>query len=210
MTDIKNVGEDFKGEFSDGKGWVRRTLLAKEDIEDGAAPNVLWGKKREGSPKTFAKNLHLLTALKGLKGSTAADAVQEMMLSRGEESLRMARGEAARAIQKSLDKIRANKVDPKWYRRLMREGVSRTNEKTVGHLSAVALFFNVELEDLWDDDLVNRLNLERATDKEVPKPSIHVLYAKKIESLLDSGDYDFLKPLIDSLDSEMRRKKKKK
>ena len=164
-----------------------------------------------GKPEVFSKNLRMLTALKGLKATTACRAIQAMLEKHGEEQMRTAGPRLAKEVGKSLAEIRQNPVDPKWYRRLMQRGVSRASKTTWRHMDALGIFFGIAYEDMWDETLPNGLTYRDQTSNQSPTSS--TIYARKLIELLERGEgkYEYLKSLLDSLHGELfsRRARKK-
>lgn len=159
-----------------------------------------------GKPEVFSKNLRMLTALKGLKATTACRAIQAMLEKHGEEQMRTAGPRLAKEVGKSLAEIRQNPVDPKWYRRLMQRGVSRASKTTWRHMDALGIFFGIAYEDMWDETLPKQLNVQNQTSNHMP--NLSAVYAKKLMELLERGEgkYEYLKSLLDSLHMELFRR----
>lgn len=174
-----------------------------EEVDYGETPLPATISNRMGPPGVFAKNLRVLTAIRGLKATTACRAIQQMLEEHGKSQLRAASGRTKKTVAESIAHIKQNPVDPKWYRRLMQRGVTRSNKRTWRHMNAIAVFFRVTYEDLWDEELSNRLNIQAQSKGEVPKAA--EIYSQKLTELFERGDgkYDYLKFLIDSLHGEL-------
>lgn len=167
--------------------------------------------KKKGKPEIFAKNLRFLTALKGLNAASLAQKVQAMLLATGsyledDEDTKI----SPNLIKKSLAKFEKDPVDPRWIRRLLREGVSKASPRTYQHLHALALFFGVNIDSFWDEALVQKMNFEWAMHHDETRPDFESLHVRKFAELMTIEKYQYLKSLIDSLFDEMTKEKRLK
>ena len=94
-----------------------------------------------------------------------------------------------------------------WYRRVVTQGLRRISTENRDYLEVLADLFHLgRIEDLWRPDLIS-YNVEKAGLD--PKADKHTQllwrqnqlwpYAEKLGRLLASGQYEFLKELIDKL-----------
>ena len=159
-----------------------------------------------GKREVFAKNLRILTSLKGLKATTASRAIQAMLEDHANEQLRKATERTRHVVSEARAGIMKNQVDPKWYRRLMQRGVTRANNTTWRHMRR-----NRPL--LWAGirRVVGRRSFESpqlAISRLNGGPGSAITTQQLIE-LLDRGDgrYDYLRNLIESLYLEWQAKR---
>ena len=165
-----------------------------------------------GEPGIFARNLRLLTAMRELTAERACKEIAEMMrreavAERDRILKNTSDSKASQAATEKFQEIAKIKIDPKWYRRLMASGVSRSDKRTRTQFHAIARFFEVRYEGLWETDLVtfklNDLKAPIVTSTQT-RFAFHV---QKLIELLDheAGKYDYLKSLLDSLYAEATR-----
>ena len=158
-----------------------------------------------GEPNLFARNLRLLTAMRGLTAEAACKGIAEM-LCRDADTERDQLWErtkdpvARQAASKKAQQIRKIGIDPKWYRRLTAKGVSRSDKRTRTQFLAIAKFFGVRHEGLWEADLITF----KLTDLQAPMlpPTIRfAVPAQKLAELLEHGGgrYDYLMTLLERL-----------
>jgi len=122
---------------------------------------------RRGDPRVFAQNIRRLNALMGLSPT-----------------------KAARAISKRF----SVEIDPKWYRRLCRDGIGQVHKDTKERLAAIARFFGVTtVNALWDTNLVFFTLSKHAV------PPTEGCYTTKLVELLETKKHDYLRQLITSI-----------
>jgi hypothetical protein len=89
----------------------------------------------------------------------------------------------------------------RWYVRLMAHGLARIDKRTCAGLEHLVHLFGLRrVEELWDPNL-ERLRPRAGVDQKILSWSqkAHWPYAEKLLELLETGEHDFLKGLIDSL-----------
>lgn len=97
---------------------------------------------------------------------------------------------AARAISKRF----SVEIDPKWYRRLCRDGIGQVHKDTKERLAAIARFFGVTtVNALWDTNLVFFTLSKHAV------PPTEGCYTTKLVELLETKKHDYLRQLITSI-----------
>ena len=104
-----------------------------------------------GEPNVFARNLRLLTAMRGLTAEAACKGIAEMLrrdadAERDQVWDRTKDPVARQAASKKAQQTRKITIDPKWYRRLTAKGVSRSDKRTRTQFLAIAKFFGVRHE----------------------------------------------------------------
>jgi hypothetical protein len=94
----------------------------------------------------------------------------------------------------AISKKHSTKIDPKWYRRLCRQGIRQVHKGSEEKLEAIARFFGVTtVNQLWDERLIV-FNLSKRV---VPPRDSE--YTVKLVELLETGKHDYLRHLINSL-----------
>jgi hypothetical protein len=163
---------------------------------------------RMGEPGVFARNLRLLTVMRGLTAEEACKGIAEMLrleadAERDQVWERTKDADARQAASKKAQQIRKLNLDPKWYRRLTAKGVSRSDKRTRTQFHAIARFFGVRYESLWEPDLIT-FKLSDLHTPIVPPTNRFAIPAQKLVELLDQGGgrYDYLITLLDSLHAE--------
>jgi hypothetical protein len=122
---------------------------------------------RRGDPRVFAQNIRRLNALMGLSPSKAA---------------------------RDISKRCSVEIDPKWYRRLCRDGIGQVHKDAKERLVAIARFFGVTtVNALWDESLVVIKLGKRAV---LPTEAE---YTVKLVELLETKKHDYLRSLITSI-----------
>jgi hypothetical protein len=161
-----------------------------------------------GEPSVFARNLRLLTVMRGLTAEEACKGIAEILRRDADAGLNQAWEttkdlDARQSATKKAQRIRKTKVDPKWYRRLMARGVSRSDSRTRQQFFAIARFFGVRHEGLWEPDLIT-VKVADLQAPILPPQNRFAIHAQKLFELLeyDGGRYDYLMPLLDSLHGE--------
>lgn len=170
--------------------------------------------KKWGRADVFAQNLRFLAALKGLNAGSLAKKVQSMLVSTGEHLQESGEMFSPDLMQQNMKEIEKDPVDPRWVRRLMKEGISKPSPRTYKHLHALALFFDVEPESFWNPDLAALAsrphNFETVVyDKDLVLTEFDTLHMRKLAKLLAREKYQYLKSLIDSLFDEMEKSEKR-
>lgn len=164
--------------------------------------------KRMGEPGVFARNLRLLTVMRGVTAEEACKGIAEML--RQDATAERDRvwettndADARQEASKKAQQTRKIKVDPKWYRRLMAQGISRSDKRTWRQLSAIADFFCVPYKKLWEPDLIT-FKLTNLHEPIVTPTNRFAIHAQKLVELLEHGGgrYDYLMTLLDSLHAE--------
>ncbi len=163
---------------------------------------------RMGEPSVLAHNLRLLTVLRGLTAEKACQGIAEMLrreadTERDQVWERTTDSDARQSALKQAQQARKIKIDPKWYRRLTAKGVSRSDKRTRAQLLAIARFFGVRYEGLWESELIT-FKLTDLHAPIVPPSNRFSIPAQKLLELLEHGGgrYDYLIPLLDSLHGE--------
>ena len=163
---------------------------------------------RMGEPSVFAQNLRLLTVMRGLTAEDACKGIAEMLRREADaerdQVWERTRDSAARqAASKKAAQIRKIKIDPKWYRRLTAKGVSRSDKRTRTQFHAIARFFGVRYEGLWESDLIT-FKLTDLQAPILPPNNRFAVHAQKLAELFERGGgrYDYLMSLLDSLHAE--------
>jgi hypothetical protein len=93
------------------------------------------------------------------------------------------------------------RISRRWYVRLLSNGLARIDKRTRPALERLAHHFGLgRIEDFWDPKL-DRLRQRAVVDEQILTWSTKVNwpYAKKLLELLESGEYEHLKGLIDTL-----------
>ena len=180
--------------------------------DHGELPSQTSASLRMGKPSVFARNLRILTALEGLKATTACREIQQMLELQAQSQLRAASDKDRTAIEASCREIKRLPINPTGYRRLMQRGVSRSSKTTRLHMHAIALYFGVYYAELWDEELPDRLNIQ--AQRNSPPKDEFLIPTRQLQELLSkgAGQYDYLVELLASLHGEWsagRRKKKK-
>lgn len=158
-----------------------------------------------GEPSALAQNLRLLTLMRQLTAEQVCEGLKKLLIQEAEANRdeiwaethdRKQREEATRKVQD----IRKASVDPKWYRRLMSKGVSRSDERTRAQFHAIAKFFGIRFEDMWDEKLITFDFTDRIRPNTLPQGRFSA-NARKLLELLErgGGEYDYLTTLIDML-----------
>lgn len=85
----------------------------------------------------------------------------------------------------------------------MAKGVSRSDKRTRTQFLAIAKFFGVRHESLWEPDLIT-FKLTDLQTPILPPTNRFAIHAQKLVELLEDGGgrYDYLMALLDSLHSE--------
>jgi hypothetical protein len=163
---------------------------------------------RMGEPGVFARNLRLLTVMRGLTAEEACKGIAEMLrreadAERDQVWERTKDADARQAASKKAQQARKIKLDPKWYRRLTAKGVSRSDKRTRTQFHAIARFFGVRYDGLWEADLIT-FKLSDLHAPIVPPTNRFTIHAQKLVELLEQGGgrYDYLMTLLDSLHAE--------
>ena len=94
-------------------------------------------------------------------------------------------------------------ISRRWYTRLMKHGLARIDKRTRPDLQRLAKFFDLgRLDDFWNPNL-DRLRDRVGVDEQILDWSkkVNWPYAKKFLELLETGEHEYLKGLIDSLQS---------
>ncbi len=161
-----------------------------------------------GEPNVFARNLRLLTAMRGLTAEAACKGISEMLrrdadAERDQVWERTKDPVARQAASKKAQQTRKITIDPKWYRRLTAKGVSRSDKRTRTQFLAIAKFFGVRHEGLWEADLIT-FKLTDLQAPILPPTNRFAIHGQKLADLLEHGGgrYDYLMSLLDSLHSE--------
>lgn len=161
-----------------------------------------------GEPNVFARNLRLLTAMRGLTAEAACKGIAEMLrrdadAERDQVWERMKDPVARKAASTKAQQIRKIGIDPKWYRRLTAKGVSRSDKRTRTQFLAIAKFFGVRHEGLWEADLIT-FKLTDLQAPILPPTNRFAIHGQKLAELLEHGGgrYDYLMTLLDSLHGE--------
>lgn len=161
-----------------------------------------------GEPRMFARNLRLLTVMRGLTAEEACKRIAEVLrreadAERDQVWERTKDPEVRQSATKKAQQIRKIKLDPKWYRRLMAKGVSRSDKRTRKQFLAIARFFEVQHEDLWKPYLIT-VKLADLQAPILPPTNRFAIHAQKLVELLEHGGgrYDYLMTLLDSLHGE--------
>lgn len=190
-----------------GESMVKTKLASgaahADRLEGRHRPNI-----RMGQPGVFARNLRLLTVMRGLTAEAACKGIAEML--RQEAAAERDRvwetttdADARHAASRKAQQIRKVRIDPKWYRRLTAKGVSRSDKRTRTQFHAIARFFGVRYEGLWEPDLIT-FKLTDLHAPIVPPVNRFAVHAQKFVELLEygGGRYDYLMTLLDSLHAE--------
>jgi hypothetical protein len=97
-------------------------------------------------------------------------------------------------------------VNRRWLRRLSSCGLARIDRRTRPDLEKIVRYFDLRgPEVLWEADLP-QLRRQPAVDQQILgwREKVNWPYAQRLLELLETGDHEFLKGLIDSLyDSEL-------
>ena len=99
-------------------------------------------------------------------------------------------------------------VGRRWLRRASVCGLARIDKRTRADLERVAHYFGLDgPEELWEAD-PPRLRRQPAIDRQALgwRDKVNWPYAMKLMELLEAGEHDFLKGLIDSLHASELRK----
>jgi len=163
---------------------------------------------RMGEPVVFARNLRLLTVMRGLTAEEACKGIAEMLRREADAERdrvweRTKDSDARQAASKKAQMMRRIRIDPKWYRRLTAKGVSRSDKRTRTQFHAIARFFGVRYEGLWEPDLIT-FKLTDLHQPIMPPTNRFAIHAQKLVDLLEHGGgrYDYLMTLLDSLHAE--------
>jgi len=137
--------------------------------------------KYMGEPAVYARNLRLLTAMKGVTAEEACKGIEAEMLRQN---------------------YPAAKVDPKWYRRLMTKGASRSDPRTITQFWTIPKYFELQDHELWDANLITFQLTNKAPI--LPSKNRFAVHGQKLADLLEkgAGRYDYLMSLLDSLHNE--------
>lgn len=160
-----------------------------------------------GEAKVFARNLRLLTEMRDLSPATASRQLREHLIADAEARLKIAvtedkkrKAEAELALAQQAD------IQPKWYRRLMTKGVTKSHRMTRMQFHGLANWLGIPYEDMWRKDLVTFCltdDLAKPHEGEPKEKSSwiirHTRHLRMLSVLLDDDDCQFLGPLIDRL-----------
>jgi hypothetical protein len=107
--------------------------------------------KSVGRKEDFARNLEILTRSKRLTAAQAARDITLWWHQLAREGLKKTRQSAE--DKDRLEAVLADEISPRWYRRVMREGVQRGDKRTWLWIEAMAAFFKIKYEDFWSPEL---------------------------------------------------------
>ncbi len=95
------------------------------------------------------------------------------------------------------------RISGRWYTRLMANGLARIDKRTRPGLERLAHFFDLgRVEDFWDPRMDRRRQRAGAEEQIITwSTKVNWSYAKKLLELLETGEHEHLKGLIDTLHS---------
>lgn len=199
--------DDFGGVSKTGLATKKPNEQLADAGESRHRPNF-----KMGEAEVFAENLRLLTQMRGMTPQTASVALSAYVLAEAERRLQDAIGTEEQAKAKAAVAKAKKGVQAKWYRRLMKKGVTRSHQMTRAQFHGLAGWCGLKYADLWRKDLITfQLTGEKPTVQKVKRKqkaltsalpqwvAKHQTVLRKLAELLDRDDFQFLIPLIDRL-----------